>query len=732
MVVQHNISAMTANRYYQVNNKGLASSLEKLASGYAINKAGDNAAGLAVSEKMRAQIGGLTQASKNAEDGISMVQTFEGALQETDSILQRMRTLAVQSANGSYQDDVDRDAIQLEFDQLNDELNQIADTDFNGTVMLNGGVMADGVKAHNGKIDYATKKEDITDSLKKSLKNDFEAATSELNAAKAEYAKGKYDISSNGDAPEWNTLDNSQYNKTAADNLWKDLGITSGTGANVKADTSIANKVEITFKYDGNTKTWKADSASSYLNGEKVKDYNSDALAGANTKIETVDAKDGAAAADATGKGGFTVKSKSNAGVATDSATSKPLGDVVFDNTNITDGSTITLVYTNGDPTKMAPTNIGYNEDSFNKNLTGTAASTITDPVLALDATNVKDSNMTEDIKNALDALDNLNFGFKYNGTADFDPADITVGGKANISTDATSPTAITNNGKTVYASATATGEVTFYADSAGATAIATITAANDAADVAGEITGKISLSKSDYSDSPNVTLSVGDNPNLESSEKATAKVNAAREKLDAVNDKLKTFNSLNKDNAQDWEKIKTMYAESQSSSGNAVSISDNFDNSRSKMTYTDSMSLQVGARTKDSVNFTFDYACDDLGGLEKNLNCSAREGGLETAKLSLRTQESANDAIDKIDKALNKVNMVRATFGAVQNRLEHKINNIDTNTENITAAESRIRDTQMDKEMMKFTSSQILSQASQSMLAQANQLPQGVLQLLG
>jgi len=128
MVVQHNISAMTANRYYGVNNKGLASSLEKLASGYAINKAGDNAAGLAVSEKMRAQIGGLTQASKNAEDGISMVQTFEGALQETDSILQRMRTLAVQSANGSYQDDVDREAMQLEFDQLNDELNQIADT----------------------------------------------------------------------------------------------------------------------------------------------------------------------------------------------------------------------------------------------------------------------------------------------------------------------------------------------------------------------------------------------------------------------------------------------------------------------------------------------------------------------------------------------------------------------------------------------------------------------------
>ena len=114
MVVQHNISAMNANRLFGINNSGLSKSLEKLSSGYAINRAGDNAAGLAVSEKMRAQISGLTQASKNAEDGISMVQTFEGALTETDSILQRMRTLAVQSANGTYQDDVDREAIQLE------------------------------------------------------------------------------------------------------------------------------------------------------------------------------------------------------------------------------------------------------------------------------------------------------------------------------------------------------------------------------------------------------------------------------------------------------------------------------------------------------------------------------------------------------------------------------------------------------------------------------------------
>ena len=160
MVVQHNLTAINANRYFGINNTKLSKSLEKLSSGYAINRAGDNAAGLAVSEKMRAQISGINQGVKNAQDGISMVQTFEGALTETDSILQRMRTLATQSANGTYQNDVDREAIQLEYDQLNDELNQIADTDFNGVVVLNGGEMADGLKAVNGEFNYADAKRD--------------------------------------------------------------------------------------------------------------------------------------------------------------------------------------------------------------------------------------------------------------------------------------------------------------------------------------------------------------------------------------------------------------------------------------------------------------------------------------------------------------------------------------------------------------------------------------------
>ena len=144
MVVQHNLSAMNSTRLLGVNQSSLSKNLEKLSSGYSINRAGDNAAGLAISEKMRSQIAGLNQASTNSQDGISMVQTFEGALQETDAILQRMKTLATQSANGTYDEDVDRAAIELEYQQLCDEIDDISKTDFNGVVVLSTSAVATG------------------------------------------------------------------------------------------------------------------------------------------------------------------------------------------------------------------------------------------------------------------------------------------------------------------------------------------------------------------------------------------------------------------------------------------------------------------------------------------------------------------------------------------------------------------------------------------------------------
>ena len=138
MVVQHNMAAMNANRMLSGVSSAQSKSTEKLSSGYRINRAADDAAGLSISEKMRGQIRGLNQASTNAQDGISLIQTAEGALNESHSILQRMRELSVQAANGTETDD-DREAVQNEIEQLQSELTRISDTtEFNTMKLLDG------------------------------------------------------------------------------------------------------------------------------------------------------------------------------------------------------------------------------------------------------------------------------------------------------------------------------------------------------------------------------------------------------------------------------------------------------------------------------------------------------------------------------------------------------------------------------------------------------------------
>jgi flagellin len=138
MIINHNISAIFANRVLKFNNWAVDKDIEKLSSGMRINRAGDDASGLAVSEKMRSQIRGMRRAERNAEDGISFIQTTEGYLQETQDILQRMRELAVQASNGIYTDE-DRMQIQVEVSQLVDEVDRIAShAQFNGMNMLTG------------------------------------------------------------------------------------------------------------------------------------------------------------------------------------------------------------------------------------------------------------------------------------------------------------------------------------------------------------------------------------------------------------------------------------------------------------------------------------------------------------------------------------------------------------------------------------------------------------------
>ena len=147
MIIQHNMPAANTNRQLGITNSNLQKSTEKLSSGYRINRAGDDAAGLSISEKMRGQIRGLNQASTNAQDGISMIQTAEGAMNELHSVVQRMRELTVQAANDTNVEE-DRMAIQSEIKQLSEEIDRIAQsTEFNTMKLLNGDYSED-----NGKL----------------------------------------------------------------------------------------------------------------------------------------------------------------------------------------------------------------------------------------------------------------------------------------------------------------------------------------------------------------------------------------------------------------------------------------------------------------------------------------------------------------------------------------------------------------------------------------------------
>ena len=161
MVVQHNMQAANANRMLGITSGAQAKSTEKLSSGYKINRAADDAAGLTISEKMRKQIRGLDKASSNAQDGVSSVQTAEGALTEVHSMLQRMNELAVQAANGTNSKDTDRKAIQDEIDQLNTEIDRVAETTkFNEIYLLKGD---DGEKTVNMNAHDAGLKGTLTD-----------------------------------------------------------------------------------------------------------------------------------------------------------------------------------------------------------------------------------------------------------------------------------------------------------------------------------------------------------------------------------------------------------------------------------------------------------------------------------------------------------------------------------------------------------------------------------------
>ncbi len=499
MRIQHNIAALNSYRQLGSNNTSVSKNLEKLSSGYRINRAGDDAAGLAISEKMRAQITGLETASKNANDGISLVQTAEGALTEVHSMLNRMVELADQSANGTQQDAVDRENIQKEVNSLKSEIDRISEgTNFNGINLLDGSLATK---------EGATKVNTITDNV----------VGSAMTASGGAKFSQDIDISAGDD--------------------------TKDQVLSLKYIDKDGNVKDTDFKFTaGASKTLTADNAVTELKKVFGDDY------------EVVNTA-----------GKVTISAKETGANKTQLISAKQSND-------------------------------------------GGAASTITV------------DNLTEGKDDA------------FTITGDTVVADVTKNNFFNI--DGTKYQILTK-GKTAESGAKA-----LYID---------------------QSSGKI------------------------------------------------TEDSATQVAAQLKE-----YGVNASADGNDIVIA----KAGAKSAAKGGLTLQIGD------------TADDFNQMKVSIS-SMNTKNLGIAGIDISTQQGAKDAVNLIKEAINTVSSTRGDLGALQNRLEHTINNLGVTSENMTAAESRIRDVDMAKEMMNYTKNNILVQASQSMLAQANQTPQGVLQLL-
>lgn len=233
MRINNNIMALNTHRQYAINNNNVAKATEKLSSGYRINRAGDDAAGLAISEKMRSQIRGLNMASKNSEDGISMIQTAEGALTETHSILQRMRELSVQAASGTNDTD-DVGALDAEYKQLAAEIDDIADkTTFNGKKLLDGNLDAQIQTGANSGEQTEIKLDTAMDStglaLEADLSTDTDATITALDGAIKTVSTTRASLGAYQNRLEHkiNNLDTSSENLQAAESRIRDVDMAS-------------------------------------------------------------------------------------------------------------------------------------------------------------------------------------------------------------------------------------------------------------------------------------------------------------------------------------------------------------------------------------------------------------------------------------------------------------------------------------------------------------------------
>ena len=578
MVVQHNLQAMNANRMLGITTKEASGSTEKLSSGYRINRAADDAAGLAISEKMRKQIRGLSQASSNAEDGISCVQTAEGALAEVQDMLQRMNELAVQAANGTNSA-TDRQYIQDEFDQLIEEIDRVAETTkFNETYLLKG---------------------------------DDAKPTKNMYITNYSVTYTKNDLPNNIKGIDYKT------NYVGTNNIYIVSSSIYSTSSNISL---TGNKIQ---------------------NGDDITKY--------MEKVKTGNTKD-------TNKAGATLNTTSYVAfvnVELDSDVQKGSNGNVngHGQTNVTkdlstDGTTST---------------VRANRDLFIYN---TANSTVTRITEGTDMTEyLNTDNTMKDKYRLVDVL----YGDEKK-----------VDSKAATSTRV--QTSITNNQPFAWTDNYLERDVS----------------SKQLYDADGQIVSGVALNK--FFD---------ENGNYKGGLYTSAQARA----IDEV------FANANDPRAKQLKDI----------GGNVTAATIN--------AYITQSSTQVAAALDVELHAGSDSDRNNKVQVELSTLTAAGLGIDKLASYNIgivdSTGNNATDAIDVIADAINMVSRQRSALGAVQNRLEHTIKNLDNVVENTTSAESAIRDTDMAEEMVKYSNSNILQQAGQSMLAQANQANQGVLSLL-
>ena len=619
MVVQHNLQAINANRMLGITQGTLSSSTEKLSSGYKINRAADDAAGLSISEKMRKQIRGLDQASSNAEDGISAVQTAEGALQEVTDMLQRMNELAVQAANGTNSQD-DRQTIQDEISQLTTEIDRVAETTkFNETYLLKG----DGTKttktleAHDagltGKlVDNGNGKSTFTaDALKVGSAVNIGGTEYNIVGSKrtSDYSNMKTATAAVGDTITQNGVKYTVAATVAAGDMSAAAGIT--------VKDSDGNSITLQVN-EGATLTSKATGKSTTLVGN-----------------DTIDMSGTTAATNPTWAS----------------------GDKLVDE----DGVEYTFV----DVSENAYLNgVKYAADGFYKS-TGNTASDTAHTVAAGDTYTIASTGKSGSISNA--------------GIQTVEDIQKVIRGAAK------------DDEFKVYDSANATA-VTYK--------VGVTTKEDGTLMTADDIANKIKAGQ--YVEDKNQKFYYA-TPSASSSKTDISVQNAYR----LMADELKAASSIGADTeASVLQKGDGIFEITQGT----VEVGDSL-----------SFSLHVGADADMTNKISVNIQTMSSAGLGvKNLNVADDSG------------KAATYAIDAIADAVKTVSAQRSLLGAVQNRLEHTIKNLDNVVENTTSAESQIRDTDMATEMVKYSNANILSQAGQSMLAKANQSNQGVLSLLG